>query len=103
MVTNWHMIRARMVANGSVQGVGYRYKVARIGQQMKLRGIVRNLEDGTVEIFCEADRKEQLNEFIKKIKESDFLMIIDKLEVCYEGQPGYASHPKQNEKFGIEY
>ena len=65
MVTNWHMIRARMVGMDLFR-VGYRYKVARIGQQMKLRGIVRNLEDGTVEIFCEADRKEQLNEFIKK-------------------------------------
>lgn len=96
-------IRARMVASGSVQGVGYRYKVARIGRQLGLRGVARNLDDGTVEIFCEADSKGQMDEFIKKIKVNDFMIIIEKLEVFYEGQSGYSSHPNQSEQFGIEY
>ena len=97
------MIRARMISSGSVQGVGYRYKVARIGKQMGLRGVARNLDDGTVEIFCEADGKEQMNEFIKKIKENDFMVIVDRLDIFYEGKPGYSSHPNQNKQFGIEY
>jgi len=96
-------VKARMIASGSVQGVGYRYKVAALGRRLGLRGVVRNLEDGTVEIFCEADGKGQMNEFIKRIKEGDFMIIVEKLDVFYEDQPGYSSHPRQGEKFGIEY
>jgi len=96
-------IRARMVASGSVQGVGYRYKVARVGRQLGLHGIVRNLEDGTVEIFCDADGKERMDEFIKRIKESDFMVIVDRLDVYYEGKLGYSSHPNQGQQFGIEF
>jgi acylphosphatase len=43
------MICRKYSVTGRVQGVGFRYFVARVGNQLRLRGIVRNLRDGSVE------------------------------------------------------
>jgi acylphosphatase len=40
----------RLVVSGVVQGVGFRYFVYRRAQSLSLRGWVRNLPDGRVEV-----------------------------------------------------
>jgi acylphosphatase len=47
---------------GRVQGVGYRYFTRRIALRLGVRGFVRNLPDGDVEVHAEADG-EALQEF----------------------------------------
>ena len=47
---------------GRVQGVGYRYFTRRIALRLGVRGWVRNLPDGDVEVHAEADA-EVLREF----------------------------------------
>ena len=47
---------------GRVQGVGYRYFARRAAQRLGVRGYVRNLSDGDVEVHAEADVK-TLQEF----------------------------------------
>ncbi len=42
-----------MTVRGRVQGVGFRWFVARHAQQLGLAGWVRNLPDGRVEVLCE--------------------------------------------------
>ncbi len=42
-------MRVRVRVFGLVQGVGFRYFVSEMAQESKLRGWVRNLEDGSVE------------------------------------------------------
>jgi acylphosphatase len=59
--------RVHIVAEGLVQGVGFRWFVNRRAAAMGIRGWVRNLYDGNVEIEAEADRS-LLEEFIKDIK-----------------------------------
>ena len=44
---------ARFVAHGRVQGVGYRWFVWREAERLGLRGLVRNLPDGSVEVLAE--------------------------------------------------
>ncbi|VVB73830.1 Acylphosphatase [uncultured archaeon] len=98
-----NVVRARILASGSVQGVGYRYKVARDARKLGIRGTVRNLDDGRVEIFCEADDRKQLDEFVREIGRSDFLIVVEDVQVMLEGQPGYGSHPNQSQKFDVEF
>jgi len=50
------MAAARIVVKGYVQGVGYRYFVMRQAQSLQLKGYVRNLADGSVEIEAEGDQ-----------------------------------------------
>ncbi len=45
--------RAKIIVKGNVQAVGYRAFVKMIARNMRIHGSVRNLDDGTVEIFCE--------------------------------------------------
>jgi acylphosphatase len=43
------------VIRGSVQGVGYRYFTQRVAERLGVRGFVRNLPSGEVEVQAEAD------------------------------------------------
>jgi acylphosphatase len=45
--------RRRFIVRGLVQGVGFRYWTSRHAQRLGLRGRVRNLGDGTVQVDVE--------------------------------------------------
>jgi acylphosphatase len=47
-------IRHRVIYHGRVQGVGFRFTVANIARRHPVRGYVRNLADGTVELAVDA-------------------------------------------------
>lgn len=48
--------RLHAIVTGRVQGVGYRYFVLDVAQELALRGTVRNLRGGGVEVVAEGDR-----------------------------------------------
>ncbi len=56
-----------IVVKGLVQGVGFRYFVHREATKLGLRGFVRNLYNGDVEIEAEGDRS-MLEELITAVK-----------------------------------
>lgn len=60
-------ICAHIVAEGLVQGVGFRYYVHRHATSLGLSGIAANLMNGSVEIEVEGDRS-VIEEFIKLVK-----------------------------------
>ena len=49
------MVRRRVVVHGRVQGVGFRYAVARAAKTRGVSGWVRNRPDGTFEAVFEGD------------------------------------------------
>jgi acylphosphatase len=58
---------AHMVVKGLVQGVGFRYFVLREASKLGLKGYVRNLNSGDVEVHAEGDRS-LVEELIAAIK-----------------------------------
>jgi acylphosphatase len=49
------VVQRRVVVGGRVQGVGFRYGVARRAEAAGVAGWVRNRDDGTVEAVLEGD------------------------------------------------
>jgi acylphosphatase len=56
-----------IIVEGLVQGVGYRWFVARRAETLGIRGFARNLYDGTVEVRASGDRS-LLEELIRDLK-----------------------------------
>ncbi|MFW5889770.1 MAG: acylphosphatase [Marinilabiliaceae bacterium] len=63
--------RTRIFIDGKVQGVGFRYFVLENAQRYGIKGYVKNMPGGSVEIDAEGER-EQLDQF---------------LNVCRQGPP----------------
>jgi len=51
------MIARKFLISGEVQGVGYRYFAQRSSARHQIRGYVKNLEDGRVEVLAEGNAK----------------------------------------------
>jgi len=58
---------AHIIIRGLVQGVGFRYFVARHASRFNLDGFVTNLNDGNVEIIAEGERG-AIEMLIKEVK-----------------------------------
>ena len=58
----------RLYINGTVQGVFYRLFVKDNAEKLNVKGFVRNLEDGRIEVFLEGDSElvNQMTELCKK-------------------------------------
>jgi acylphosphatase len=100
-------VKASIHVYGSIQAVGYRVFVKNVAGLMGVRGLARNLGDGSVEIFAEAG-EDVLERFIKAIdvkgRPGDVLSLnVDRIEVKREGEPGYTGPWKQYTHFEIDY
>jgi acylphosphatase len=62
------MRRLHVYFSGTVQGVGFRYAVVRCAEGFPVRGWVRNLSDGRVEMVAEGDEGD-LENLLRKIEE----------------------------------
>ncbi|MCX8037512.1 MAG: acylphosphatase [Candidatus Sumerlaeia bacterium] len=49
------MAYLKAIVHGMVQGVGYRYVTRNTAQRLGVKGFVRNLDDGTVEVQAVGD------------------------------------------------
>jgi acylphosphatase len=62
------MIAKRVIFEGRVQGVGFRYTVKDLARGFEVRGWVKNLPDGTVELQVMGN-EDELDDFIHEINE----------------------------------
>ncbi len=60
-------MKATIIVSGLVQGVGYRHFTAVKARQYKLKGYVRNLPDGCVEIVAQGE-KGLILDFLKELQ-----------------------------------
>jgi len=62
------MVARHVIFIGRVQGVGFRFTTHRIANRHQLTGFVRNLPDGTVEMFAQGPARD-IDDCIQDIKE----------------------------------
>ena len=66
------MIAKRVIFEGRVQGVGFRYTVKDLAKGFEVTGWVKNLPDGTVEMQVMGEGAE-VKSFVKEISEESAL------------------------------
>jgi acylphosphatase len=74
--------------SGIVQGVGYRYFVNRVARNLGINGYVKNLWDGRVEVFAEAEET-LLHQLEEKLRIGPSGADVDNVEVIDENIHGY--------------
>ena len=71
------MISLQVFYEGNVQGVGFRWTVRHIATGFEVRGSVRNLPDGRVELQLSGDDSE-VRGFLEAVKQSELRGLIRK-------------------------
>lgn len=61
------MIAATAIVTGRVQGVGFRQFVKTLADRLELSGTVRNVDDGSVEIFVQVGAEGEADEFFERV------------------------------------
>jgi len=77
------MERAHIFISGIVQGVYYRYNAMKKAQELGLKGWVRNLRDGRVEVVCEG-RREDIDRLIEWCKKGPPGAYVESVQVAFE-------------------
>ncbi len=105
------MIVARIVIKGVVQGVGFRWRVQRAARAKKLGGFVRNLPDGSVEVYASAPSETELKEFVKQITARNtarnaglgFGPLVKETRVFRKGEKEFGNPGELPEEFEIRF
>ncbi|MGH9320790.1 MAG: acylphosphatase [Vicinamibacteria bacterium] len=69
-----------LIVSGRVQGVGFRWFTEREASRRNIHGYVRNLQDGRVEVWAQAER-ETLDEFCERVKRGPSASRVDRVEM----------------------
>ncbi|MDE1850749.1 MAG: acylphosphatase [Candidatus Micrarchaeota archaeon] len=98
-------MRARIIVKGKVQGVGFRNFVRVTAKYSNLRGLVRNLSDGSVEIFADGS-EENIAKMVNIIKTNIGITVparIDNVDLYHEGSDNFRPAWKDYmDKFSID-
>ncbi len=81
------MKRVKAIVDGIVQGVGYRYNVKHIAIKNKVKGYVKNLDDGRVEIVAEGE-DQALERFLNDIWIKRDPILVESIDISYEEPTG---------------
>ncbi len=81
------MVQVHIFVHGRVQGVNFRYNVRKRAAALALKGYVRNLVDGRVEILAQGGR-ERLDILIDYVRNSPGLSYVTRLDIDREELSG---------------
>ena len=77
------MIRRRLIVHGRVQGVGFRWAIARAAESRGVAGWAQNRADGTVEAVLEGE-PEAVESVVRVSKEGPRGAQVERVEVVEE-------------------
>ncbi|MCC7007782.1 MAG: acylphosphatase [Acidobacteria bacterium] len=83
------LVARRLELSGLVQGVGFRFFAVEAATAEGLRGWVRNLVDGRVEVFVEGDR-DAVVRFEAKMRRGPARARVDRVRVDEDAPSGQA-------------
>ena len=72
-----------LIISGKVQGVFFRHNTMKKADELGLKGYVRNLQDGSVEVVAEGI-KENLEELVEFCKNNPGFSKVDDVKVHFE-------------------
>jgi len=81
------LARVHAYISGVVQGVGYRFFTIRIAKLLGVKGFVRNLNDGRVEVVAEGD-EESLRQLLEELRIGPAGAYVEELKVTWEKPTG---------------
>ena len=79
--------RATIILKGRVQQAGYRDHIDEQAFNLNLTGNAKNLDDGTVRVICEGDKK-TINKFIERIRIKQYPISVEDIELKYSEATG---------------
>jgi len=71
---------AHMIVHGRVQGVGFRYYTLETAQNLGLVGWVKNLWDGTVEVWAEGPKKD-VQSLIAAVRQGPSMAFVQRVDL----------------------
>lgn len=71
------MKRYHIIFKGRVQGVGFRFQVKMLADRLGVTGTVRNIYDGSVEVYIQGNEN-QIMSFFKGLENINFAIIDSK-------------------------
>ncbi len=77
------MKKVHLIISGSVQGVFYRHNTNQVANRLGLKGFVRNLPNGNVEVIAEGN-EEKLKELIEFCKKGPEAAYVENVNIEYE-------------------
>ncbi|MBI4919262.1 acylphosphatase [archaeon] len=79
--------RVIIKVNGNVQGVFFRQYAKQIADKLRIKGVAKNLLDGSVEIIAEGE-EEDLRTLVRACEEGPKGAIIENTHVYYDKSTG---------------
>lgn len=81
------MIRRRLIVHGYVQGVGFRYSLARQAQSRGVAGSAANRPDGAVEVVLEGE-PDAVESLVRWCENGPRGAVVDRVDVSEEQPEG---------------
>lgn len=81
------MVKAHIIFSGRVQGVGFRWFVQKTAVKLGLNGTVKNLRDGTVEVWIDGTQP-QIEKLVESLKQGNGFSRVDDVELKFRTNPG---------------
>lgn len=90
------MKRIQAYISGRVQGVGFRASTRRIANRLSVKGWVKNLADGRVEVVAEG-KKDKIERFINFLHEGPSMARVENVQIIKK------EYKDEFERFSIRF